>query len=285
MARTLNEIQLALKNEFVKNHTFINDYELDESKTFDEQFSKVSLEAIWIYIVASAIWTHEQLWSLFEQKIGTLIASSKVMSIPWYYNKALEYQDGDDLILDRDTMKYEYSSIDPGKRIVEYVAIREEINQLGVMVLKIYYSGKNKEPLSKEKQSGFETYMRKIGAAGTHFQFLSQNPDTISFTMDVYYNPLVMRSDGALLASSEKTVEKSITQYLSSIEYGGVFYLSKLMDAIQASEGVSDIVIKSVGWNHTDILRRRIDSLSGAFVFGLEESAITYKVDESNEVG
>ena len=52
--RTIQEISAYLKECFTANETIQSLYELNLEKTFDEQFSKVSIEAVLIYIFSSS---------------------------------------------------------------------------------------------------------------------------------------------------------------------------------------------------------------------------------------
>ncbi len=61
MARSIAEIKKTMTDGFVTNEEAKARYGLDTSKTFDEQFSKVSIESILYYVVASAIYILEVL--------------------------------------------------------------------------------------------------------------------------------------------------------------------------------------------------------------------------------
>ncbi|MFV0505896.1 MAG: hypothetical protein ACK5L5_04185, partial [Bacteroidales bacterium] len=69
MARTIAEIKTEMTNSFIADITVIEKYELEEGKTFEQQFSKVSLESILFYIVAVAVWTLESLFELHSKDV------------------------------------------------------------------------------------------------------------------------------------------------------------------------------------------------------------------------
>lgn len=278
MSRTISEISLSIKEDFVTNETIQDMYGLTPGKTFDEQFSVVSIEAILIYVFASAVWLHEKLWVRFRQEVEELIDSSYVTSLSWYYAKALDFQNGDALLFDEKTYSFKYPEVNESKRIVKNVAVRQ-VTDDSVTKLKIYFSDKDKQPLSGDTRTSFETYMKQIGAAGTHYLFVSEAPDELRVHMHIYYDPLVLDSTGTRLNGGGKPVEESIENYLNSLEYGGVFYASKLVDMIQETEGVKDVTLDGTTWQDTLENRRKIDADSGAFVYVKNEEDIIYAID------
>lgn len=278
MARTITDIATAIKIAFMSDATLRNKYGFSDTALFDDTFSVVSIERIMINIVASAIWALENIFDMFKADITTLIDNSILTSQAWYYNLALAFQYGDALIFDNSTLKFGYSSLDETKQIVKYAAVREVVDS-GVTKLSILYSGTNKLALNGSQKTAFEGYMRKMGAAGTHYLFTSQDPDMLGFTLNIYYDPLVLDSDGSLLAGSNVPVEDAINNYLDNIKYGGIFYAAKLIDCIQSAAGVIDVELVTTHWGGTSELRRKITAASGAFKFDAQTTVINYNID------
>ena len=278
MARTLKETEENLKASFMGNETIREVYGLEQGKAFDEQFSKVSIENLLIYTFSSGVWLLEKLWDSFSVEVDQKIENSQVTSVSWYHQKALEFQKGDDLSFDEKTYSYKYKIPDESKRIVRNVAIRQVTDE-GVTKLKVYFSDSGKQPLSDALQQSFMAYMREIGAAGTHYLFVSKAPDALRVQLQIYYNPLILDSAGTHLENGSKPVEDAIQSYLNNLEYGGVYYSSALVDVIQATQGVRDVVLKSTTWNGTTELRRKIESESGAFTYEANTEDLTYLID------
>lgn len=278
MARTITEITTAMKTEFMANAELRNKYGFSDTAVFDDTFSVVSLERIIIYIVASAIWVLENVFDNFSSEITTRINNSILTSIAWYHSKVLAFQYGDELIFNSDTYSFGYATVDASKQIVKYAAVREVIDG-GVTKLKIFYSGTNKLALTTEQQTAFKAYIKEIAAAGTHLLFVSLDPDLLGVTLNIYYDPLIIDSTGAKIVDGTKPVELAITSYLDSIKYGGIFYSSKLVDAIQATEGVNDVELVDTYWGGTAAERRKIEAASGAFKLDNDHKTITYSLD------
>ena len=278
MARTINEIGKGMKEALIADETVQEAYGLVPGRTFEEQFSKVSIEAILIYVVASVAWLQEQLWEVFRAETEGRINDAYVTSLNWYYRKALDFQKGDSLTFDEKTYSFRYLNVDTAKQVVKNVAIRQVMDE-NVTKLKVYFSGANKRPITGDVRTSFEGYMREIGAAGTHFLFVSEAPDVLRVHLHIYYDALVLDSAGTRLDGGGKPVEETIESYLNSLEYGGVFYASKLVDMIQATEGVKDVTLDGTTWKEGKENRRRIEADSGAFVYVQNQGDIIYSID------
>lgn len=264
MARTLDEIKQAIRADFVSNFTLQEAYGLDSSKTFDEQFSKVSLEAIWTFIVASAIYLLEMIVDQKTTELESQIAAEYPFSIPWYFATAKKFQLGDELVFDELTYQFGYALADETKQIVKNVAVRQrEIS--GVTKLQVFATKDAKVALTAGELAAFQSYIKQIGAAGTHFDFISLVPDNLTINLTVNYNPQIMSYAGDRLSGEGKPVDEAINTYLDTIKYGGSFSRTKLVDAVQAADGVFDVVLGDVLINDDLANTQNFESPSGFF--------------------
>lgn len=278
MARTKQDIINAMQTDFMANSTLRNMYSFSDTDTFNAKFSSVSLERLLIYIFASASWLLELIFDDFVSEVDTRIANSVVTTIAWYYSKTLAFQNGDALVFNESTSSFGYANIDDAKKIIKYVAVREVIDS-SVMKLKIYYSGANKQPLTADQQAAYESYIKTLGAAGTHYIFVSEVPDKLGVNLSIYYDPLILDSAGKRIYDNTYPVVAAINEYLNTIEYGGVLYAAKLIDKIQAVPGVKDLVLTSISHNGSIVNVRKIESVSGAFSYAPDASVIKYQID------
>lgn len=275
--RTIDEIKNAIRADFVANSTLKEAYGLDASKTFDEQFSKVSIEAILTYIVAVAIWTLESLMYKHQNDINSVIEQNALCSIPWYHQQCMNFQLGYSVQFNPETCRFEYHSIDENARIIEFAAVRQlEVD--GVTKLRIYISKSGKQPLSTAELEAFRVYIAEIGAAGVHYEVVSQAPTSLSFTLQIVRNAMVLDMQGNRLNGGGNAVNEAISGYLDNIVYGGVFNRTKLIDAIQAADGVADVILNEVRVGSEAATGQNIESPGGAFVFNSANSQITYTV-------
>lgn len=275
--RTLEEIKQAIRADFVANNTLREAYGLDVTRTFDEQFSKVSIEAILTYIAAVAIWTLESLMAKHKADIDTRIADNALCSIPWYHAQCLNFQLGHSVEFDPDTYRFQYPSVDENARIIKFASVRE-LEVEGVTKLRIHVSRAGKEALTENEKQAFEAYIKEIGAAGIHYDIVSRAPTFLSFKLQVVRNAMILDANGNLLNGGGNAVNNAINSYLDNIVYGGVFNRTKLIDAIQAADGVVDVILGEVKVGADVITSQNIESPGGAFIFDLSNSEVTYTV-------
>ena len=242
--RTLNDITNDLKARFLENRELVAMYGLDSTQTFDEQFSKVSFEALIINIVALACYIVERTFATTSDEVDAAISARYVASIPWYRNQALAFQDGYDLVFDAATRSYGYAVNDPNAQIIAYAAARELDDE--VRKVQILVSKDNKEPLTDNELSRFSHYMRRIAPAGTRLAFVSKASDKLQISAQINYNPLLLTSEGKRLTDGTSPIDEAVKQYVDTIKYGGVFNKTKLVDALQNAEGVTDVILRSV---------------------------------------
>lgn len=246
MARTITEIKKSMTNQFMSEPVIREKYGLKEDDTFDGSFSQVSIESILFGIVASVIYLLESMFDNLKGEIDKQIPTAIVASVPWYHKIALAYQHGDSLVLDEKTLQYVYDNIDTEKQVVKYAACRDMGGYIDLLVAGEDESGRPKA-LTSNILTAFKSYMNSRKPAGIFLEVFSYDPDIIKISMQVEYDPMLLNQDGSLISdASVFPVEKAVTEYLYSIEYGGVFNKTKLIDAVQRTIGVKDVVVTQV---------------------------------------
>lgn len=264
MARTQTQILEAIRADFVSNITLQEAYGLDPEKSFNEQFSTVSLEAIWTFIVASAIYLLELIIDSKQAEIDTKINSKQAFSIPWYQQNALAFQLGDELTLNPETYQYRYPEQNEDKKIVKHASVRTRTID-GVSKLQVYIAKENKEALSSAELDAFADYYSQTGAPGTHFDFISLAPDSLTINLAITYNPQLLSASGELLSNATSPVNEAIEGYLNSLRYTGKFSRTKLIDSVQKAPGVLDALLGDVLMNGEAANVQLFESPSGFF--------------------
>jgi hypothetical protein len=239
MARSINSISQSIKADFVANPTIAAAYELDQSKSFDDQFSNVSIEGLLIYVVATAIYLIERTIDTFTQEINQRIINDAVCSIPWYVNKVLNYQHGHPLVFIPQSYSFGYEIENNEAKIVKYAAVRQIEGT--VTKLQILTNKEGKVPLTSDEHLAFQAYVRQIGAAGIHYDFITALPTDVRITAQIIYDPLLLNGSGLLHGTTTNTVNEALLNYINNVAFGGVILKSKLVDAIQSALGVYDL--------------------------------------------
>ncbi|MFT5890173.1 MAG: hypothetical protein ACI9Y7_000262 [Dokdonia sp.] len=269
MSRTIAEIQTEILDE--KDRQSVLAGLTNESKT--------AIWKLWTYIVATAIWIHEQI-------VERNARISRPHTLDWYRTQALDFIDGSDLIFRDGFFEFDTTGLSESQiedlKIVKHCAVSEidletiinpegnltldtEIdqnsnsvqllsdyfhNQVGVVFMKVAKDeGGNIVALNADEQGRLREFIRRIKDAGNQIQISSIPGDKLKLDLRVYVDPLLIYvnpdnpndDDNGILVSSGsvKPVEEAITEYLKNIEFNGALVKTFLVDAIQGTQGVN----------------------------------------------
>lgn len=202
--------------------------------------SRTAVWRLWIYITAVAFWTLETLFDLHRQEVIDYINNMKPGSAKWYANIAQAYQHGQ--VLPPDTDKYNNTGLTEDeieeRKIVAYAAVVEAERGLRIKVAKD--NGTDLEPLDEvDELPPFMEYMARVKYAGIRLLITSNEPDSLTLNLAIYYDPLVLDSEGSRLDGSDnEPVQKAVRNYLRNLPFNGVFVLAYLVDVLQQVPGV-----------------------------------------------
>ena len=282
MARTIKQIKASMTEQFMQDAVIMERYGFEPGATFDDTFSAVSIESIWFSIVASAVFVLESLFDAFRVDVNNTIEGAIVASIPWYHKISLEFQYGDSLVFDEATQQYVYPVVDESKRVVKFAACRDLGGSVSVLVAGADSDG-NPIALEADVKTAFEAYLKERKPAGVLISVESYGPDLIRLVMRVQYDPQILNPDGTLIVDpSVYPVENAVNSYLHDIIYGGVFNKTKLVDAVQAAEGVKDVVLDSASVKPADsstysvVASNSYSSVGGSFESNQLREGISY---------
>lgn len=242
MARTIAEIKRTMTDAFMANATLREAYGLAEGDTFEGSFSAVSLESILFFIVAACCHVMEALFDRHRQDVDEKIGCAVVASVPWYYKVARQFQYGDALAFDEATSQWRYPTEDEKKRLVRYVAVRDR--GTSIQVLASADKDGLPEPLSADVLTAFKHYMNRVKIAGVVLNVRSLPADRLVIRATVQVDTLVLTTGGTRVDDGSRPVEDAIRRHLRGITYGGVFNKTRLVDAIQAVQGVVDVTLE-----------------------------------------
>jgi hypothetical protein len=215
-----------------------------------------SASAIWrllFFIIATAVWTLERLFDLHKVEVSGIIATLKPHTARWYAAKAKLFQYGDNLIPDSDLYDNTGKTDEEiqTSRIVAYSAVVEVEKQLLIKTAKIT---DDLQPLSTDELTAFAEYMSRIKDAGVQVTAISEPADNLRLSLDIYYNPLVLNSEGQRLDGAGMTpIADAVRNYLKNLPFNGEFVLAYLIDALQHVEGVVIPHIVSAMYQYGDL--------------------------------
>lgn len=199
--------------------------------------SKVSRWRLFVWLMAFALW--------FQEAILTRLAKDTEQGTPaWYKRIALDFQYGDNLTLVDNVPVY--NPIVAANRIIKLVAVIEP--PLGGIIYKVAALDNSNNPiaLTSPQMTAFQAYIALKKMAGTPVQFISQQADDLRLALRIFYNPLILASDGSLLSDSAVfPVNDAINDYLRQINvdnFDGRLYLDILVMRVKEAQGVNHVV-------------------------------------------
>lgn len=233
MARTLSEIYAVAKET---RDTYLELTEFSNS-------SKMSVLDAFTWVASACIWAHENIMDVFKVDIASDL-QNRINGTPAYYaNALLKYQSGDDLVINDEGTICSYATTDETKRVitkVSYAEVTEENFNDKTLLLKIAAGDPGSySQIENDELLKIRAYLNKLLFAGQHALVVSRKGDVIVPKVTVYY-------DGAVEESEVfQNIENALDTFIANINFDGVVYSQKIVDAIQNAEHVTDVQIDS----------------------------------------
>lgn len=230
-----------MTDAFMADNTLREAYGITGNPTWDDTFSSVSVENILLYIVAACIYSLEAIFESFRTEIDERIDKSIIPSLKWYETEALKFQLGDALVYDETTRMYGYAVTDSTKQKVKHCTVYDRGSYLSMLVSGD--EGGLPVKLGEDVLEPFREYIARIKIAGVIVNINSFDADTVKVRAKIQTDPMVLNAFGQNIISRSYPVEDAINAYLTA---NGTLNKTKLTDAIQAVDGVVDVVLEEV---------------------------------------
>jgi hypothetical protein len=273
MARTIDEIFNSIMAEKA------NKADLDTVNSV----SRVAMFRMWAYITAVCIWVHEKYWDVFRAEIETKIEEQVLGKARWYRAKALAFQYGQEL--DADTGEYDNSLLTDDQiaalKIIKYAAVPDEdSSKPRIKVAK--QAGGLPVQLSEDELAAFKVYMSRIKFTGVKLVIDSLPPDSLKLVLDIWYNPLVLKSDGSRIdGAAAAPVKDGIKTYLNLLPFNGEYATTRLTNYLEKIDGVELPVVKLAQSKYGLFAFTGIDEKSipdaGYYTIANEDLTINYR--------
>ncbi len=190
--------------------------------------SAVAVWLMWTYIVAFCQHVLETLFDLHKAEITGILSVMKPHTPGWYVMKVKAFQEGYELPDNSDV----YETIDADAQIVKYAAYREVAPYLYLKIAKD--NAGEIAPLTSDQQSAVGSYIRQIKDAGCRVRITSYNPDDLQASFIIYYDAMVLGTDGARLDGTADTpVLDALKAFVRALPFDGLFVKNKLIRYIE----------------------------------------------------
>ena len=237
MARTINEIYGAMLAD-------------KASRSDLDGLTSTSRVAVWsnlFWIVAAIVWTLEVLFDKHKAEVADTLANLTPGKAKWYRQLALDFRLGQNLDSNGnydDTGLTETQIAD--MKIIKYASVTEIDGKLRMKVAK-QVANKPVELTTGvgSEMIAFASYIEQLKYAGVKIIKDSLPPDSLKLEIDIWFNPLVLRSDGQMVDGSAATpVPDGIESYLNDLPFNGEYANTRLVDYLQKLPGVVLPVIR-----------------------------------------
>ena len=207
--------------------------------------SKAANFNLWAYIVAFAMCVLDNLFDGHRTVVDADIAALKPHSVQWYQTLALSFQYGQDTIPGTDQYANTGLTADQvaAQKIIAQAAVTEIDGSLRAKVVKLV-NGDYAE-LTGDELAAHTAFMNKQKDAGVKIIDQSLPPDGLKLTLDIFYDALILKSDGSRIDGRAATpVPDAISAYLKNLKFNGEYANTRLTDQLQLVDGVMLPVIK-----------------------------------------
>lgn len=203
--------------------------------------SKVGTLNQFIFVIATIIHYHEQLWDQFKKEVEDIVALAPTANSAWLRAKVLAFQFGDAIKINPLNWSTFYDVVDPAKRIITRVSIEESKDERKTLIIKIAKGqGDSAQPLTPAELTSFTAYMNEVRVTGITHSIISLFPDRLYVNANIYYNGQFP------LAEVKQKVKNAIISFLANLDFNATVYRNDLIDAIQAVPEVKDVKILSL---------------------------------------
>lgn len=255
--------------------------------------TSTSKSAIWkllFYIVAFAIYTHEQIFGTHKSEVAELLTQEKVHTLLWYRNKAKAFQYAFPLLPDSDQFDNTGKTDEQieNSKIIRYAAISEDTEESRLILKVATESGGKLSPITIDQEEGFKQYVQEYRDAGVKITVINFLPDILTLNIKIYRDSKVLDENGYHKLNGNRPVNDAINEFMKELPFNGELLLNKLIDKLQKTAGVVDPWLFNVEskWidsnkgGYGDPVQIQISKIpeSGYFEVDWERTVINYEV-------
>ena len=225
----------------------------------------------------------ERKLELHLQQVNALLKTQRVGTLDWYVAKAKMFQYGDPLVMVDGQLGY--AVIDSSKQIIAQASASEgwaSDNSHFLITVKLarLYQGVL-QPLVSNQLIAITDYFNRIKFAGVRLDVVSLPPTELRLLLTVEIDSEVLAANGESLAVSNSfPVMDAVRKYTSYLPFNSELLLSKMVDSLQATQGVLDVRVDYAGFKEQHMsqfmeFNRKAISEAGYFTLS-SDTAITY---------
>jgi len=197
--------------------------------------SQVGVNSLLTYTVAYNEWMTEQNIINFYNEINSLLSRVGYGQSQWLIDRILEFQLGDELLINTSTYELYYETVDTSKQIILSCSVEEVVPGILIKVRR-----KDTDVLTTIELEQLKAYISKIKVMGQVTSTLSYEGDKLKLIGKIIYNAQLNMS------TVKSEVESAINGYIAGLPFNSTFITSKLIDTVMSVNGVRDFQITTL---------------------------------------
>ena len=218
-----------------------------ESRSELDVLTNPSNASIWynmLGLFAAEVVILEELMAGVEVDLEARKQELPTGTLKWYAAETLVFQFGDSLEIINGIPQY--AIIDTAKQVVKVSSATEQSGFVVIKAAKLDVSD-DPEPLDTPELSALTQYWIEKRFAGTAIQIISQDGDLMQVTARIEVDGQKIDSTGESTTDPGVfPVEEAIKDYWKSLPFDGKYTIMNMVDAIQAADGVINVVVNGV---------------------------------------
>ncbi len=242
------EIKQKMCSDFVSNEHIKKIYGLTDGKTFEQEFSIVSLENIIFDVISGVVAILHRMFNRHKYEVEQSVARLKPHSIYWYYNKIKNFQYGFKLLPESDVydnQNYTTEQIDNSK-IIKYCAITELQNPSKLIVKVATELDSKITRLDGAQKESFKKYLAEVKDAGVAVDVISFSPDKVRLKIRIVRDKLILSLDGKHKTNGNYPVNDALITFFQNLPFDGELSKQKLIDRLLQVDGVVDLAVDEI---------------------------------------
>lgn len=202
----------------------------------------------WRSFYARAIQFFQGIMDSFREEVELSLRTKQPGSRAWYHDKAMEFQDGDTLLVNPTTGLLGYNTVNLEKRILARCSVVEgPVGGATGVIFKVakYNNLDDRElvPLDENTELlNFQTYIENVKFTGTDVEVVNAPGDLVKLIGNVFYDPAY-----PVQVVIAQVLEK-LLEYRDNIDFNGVVKHQEFVHAIKSAEGVYSVDIDNLSW-------------------------------------
>ncbi len=205
--------------------------------------SKTAIYKAWAYITACVLFSVETMFDVLVSQIKSIFRKQKPGTLLWYRSMCMDFRYG--VAISEDNIQRE----EDVPKLISQCSVRETKQGL---IIKVAKGESELRKLDFQELNAFNIYLRNKKYAGTRIRIINANANLLHVSTTIYYDPLVLKSDGTKIIGGTRPVDEAINEFLRNLPFDGRLKILDITNAIQKAEGVKDIAPLAVRHKYED---------------------------------